>query len=182
VATTTQDTSKATLALNVSCHSIRVPSIHGQSHLLDSMHPCLNVDEILRLIAHELVASGGKATAVSMACCCKSFEDPALDALWATQDQPLPLLKSFPGDVWKEDEYRDECRVSVPITCVFFLPLTIRFESLSKDSRLRWNGLVSGSTLKGWECSHNSTIQTPCLWKFYRLSNFALSTNPCSRT
>ena len=67
------------------------------------MHPCLNLDEIMRLIACELVASGGNATAVALACCRKSFEEPALDALWETQDQLLPLLKSFPGDVWNED-------------------------------------------------------------------------------
>ena len=59
------------------------------------MHVYLNVDEIMRLIAHELVEPGGKATAVALACCCKSFEDPVLDALWVEQDKPLPLLKSF---------------------------------------------------------------------------------------
>ena len=65
------------------------------------MHHCLSVDEILRLLAHSLVASGAKATTVGLACCCKSFEDPALDALWGTQDLLLPLLKSLPRDVWK---------------------------------------------------------------------------------
>ena len=68
--------------------------------LLDSMHLCLNVDEILRIIAHELVASGGKANAVGLACCRKGFEDPVLDVLWATQNRPLSLLKFFPRDAW----------------------------------------------------------------------------------
>jgi len=63
------------------------------------MHPCLCVDEILRLVAHELVASKEQAAAVALACCCKSFEDPALDALWETQEQPFPFLKFF-GNVW----------------------------------------------------------------------------------
>ena len=99
---TAQDTFKAALALNVSCHSIHAPSIHGQTHLLDSMHPCLNLDEIWRLIAHELVASRGKADVVDLACCCKYFEDPALDMLWTKQDKLLPLLKSLPGDVWND--------------------------------------------------------------------------------
>ena len=67
------------------------------------MHPCLSVDEILRLLAYKLVGSEAKATVVALACCCKSFEDPALDALWETQDRFLPLLKSFPGDVWEEE-------------------------------------------------------------------------------
>jgi len=82
------------------------------------MHPCLNVDEIVRLIAWELVASRGKGTAVSLACCRKSFEDPVLDTLWATQSQLLPLLKSFPGDVWNDSR----CTVSVPTMCSFFFP------------------------------------------------------------
>ena len=53
------------------------------------MHICLNVDELVRLIACELVASEGKATAVALAGCCKSFEDPVLDALWETQGSVL---------------------------------------------------------------------------------------------
>jgi len=70
------------------------------------MHPCLGVDEVLRLLACELVASGAKATAVSLARCCKGFEDPVLDALWETQERLLPLLKSFPVGVWKVETGR----------------------------------------------------------------------------
>ena len=73
---------------------------------LDLMHHCLNVDEIVRLIACELVASGGKATAVRLARCCKSFQDPVLDALWATQVGLSPLFGRFPGDVWREGGYK----------------------------------------------------------------------------
>ena len=79
------------------------------------MYACLNVDEITRRIASELVASGGKATAVALACCCKSFEDPVLDTLWETQGQLLWLLRSFPGDVWN----KGGGTVSVPTMCVF---------------------------------------------------------------
>lgn len=70
------------------------------------MHPCLYVDEIVRLIAHELVASRRKATAVALACCCKNFEDPVLDALWEALDMLLPLLKTLPGDVWNPGGYK----------------------------------------------------------------------------
>ena len=77
------------------------------------MHACLNVDEIIRLIVHQLVRSRAKATAVALACCCKNFEDPVLDVLWETQDGLLPLLKSLPVDVWD-----NECTVSGPMTCV----------------------------------------------------------------
>jgi len=66
------------------------------------MDACLSVDEIVRLIAYELVGSRAKATAVALACCRKTFEDPVLDALWETQEKLLPLLKSLPGDVWNE--------------------------------------------------------------------------------
>jgi hypothetical protein len=121
VTTTTRDTFKATSVLNVSCHLIHAPSIRGQTHLLDLMHPCLNVDEIVRLIAHELVTSRGRPSAVRLACCCKSFEDPVLDTLWKTHDSPLPLLELFLGHVWDEREHT----VSVPTTNVFFLSLTI---------------------------------------------------------
>ena len=78
------------------------------------MHPCLYVDEIVRLIAHELVTSTGWATSVALACCCKSFEDPVLDALWETQSRVLPLLNSLPDDVWGEGR----CHVSAPMACV----------------------------------------------------------------
>ena len=92
---TTRGTPKVTLALNVSCHLLYVSLIHEQTYLPDPMHACLNVDEIVRLIAHELVASGGEASAVGLACCCKSFEDPALDALWATQGELLHFSRLF---------------------------------------------------------------------------------------
>lgn len=64
------------------------------------MHACLSVDEIVRLLAYDLVTSGGKATAVALACCCKIFEDPVLDALWGTQERLYVLLLTFPEDVW----------------------------------------------------------------------------------
>ena len=80
------------------------------------MHPCLSIDEILRLIACELVESWDQGTTLALACCCKSFEDPALDALWKIQDRLLPLLKSLPGDVWDGDE----CTVSAPTAPIFF--------------------------------------------------------------
>ena len=79
------------------------------------MHPCLGVDEILRLLASELVASEAKATAVALACCRKSFEEPALDALWETQDRLIPLLKCFPPDAWKEE---GGCFVSPPTVLI----------------------------------------------------------------
>ena len=66
------------------------------------MHACLNVDEIVRFVACELIASEANATVVSLACCCKDFQEPVLDALWETQDRLTPLLKCFPQGVWEE--------------------------------------------------------------------------------
>ena len=77
------------------------------------MHACLNIDEIVRLIACELVASGAKATAVALACCHKNSEGPVLDTLWKTQNRLLPLLKSLPVDVWNERG----CTVSAATIC-----------------------------------------------------------------
>jgi len=114
-----QDTPKATSASNVSCHLIHLPPIHGQTYLIDPMHACLNVDEIVRFVAHELVVSSGERSAVSLACCRKSFEDPVLGTLWAEQDVLLPLLKSLPCDVWKEGGY------SVSASIVSFLSLSL---------------------------------------------------------
>jgi len=79
------------------------------------MHTCLNVDELVRLIACELVVSRAEATTVALACCHKGFEDPVLDALWETQCDLFRLLRSLPADVWNEGV----CTVSVAITYTF---------------------------------------------------------------
>ena len=79
------------------------------------MHACLNVDEIVRLIAGELVAGEAYATAVALGCCCKSFEGPVLDTLWEVQTRLLLLLKTLPADVWNDGD----CTVSVPTTYAF---------------------------------------------------------------
>ena len=104
-----------TPVLTVSSRFFYIPPVRSKTHVLGPMHPCLKVDEILRLIVCELVKSEAKATAVALACCSKSFEDPVLDALWETQDGLLPLLNSLPADVWSEGGYT----VSVPTTHVF---------------------------------------------------------------
>ena len=107
------------------------------NHPLDSMHRCLNVDEVVRLIACELAASGGKATAVCLACCCKGLGDPVLDVLWATQVELSPLFKCLPGDVWKEGGYT----VSTPTTHVLLLPQRFRLKVLKTPSD--GDGMVS---------------------------------------
>ena len=66
------------------------------------MHACFSVDEIVRLLACELVASGGGVAAVVLARCCRALEDPVLDALWESQDRLRILLETFPESVWDE--------------------------------------------------------------------------------
>ena len=103
------------------------------------MHPCLNVDEILRLLARELVASGAQATSVALGSCCKSFEDPVLDALWETQDQLTPLLKCFPQDVWEEGH-----GYFVSLRCrSFSAHVTVWFGSVSRKSQRKESGPIS---------------------------------------
>ena len=80
------------------------------------MHTCLNIDEIVRIIACELVASRAKAAVVALARCHKNFEGPVLDTLWKTQDRLLPLLRSLPADVWNEG------RCAVSATTIYVLP------------------------------------------------------------
>ena len=89
--------------------------MHSRTQPLGPMHACLSVDEIIRLIARELIASKAEVNAVALACCRQKIEGPVLDVLWETQDKLLPLLKSLPGDVWNEGGYT----VSVPTTSVF---------------------------------------------------------------
>ena len=79
------------------------------------MHPCLRVDELVRLVAYELVASTKKATAAALARCCTSLQDPVLDALWEAQEGLTPLLESLPKDVWDPDLYYTVCSDNIVI-------------------------------------------------------------------
>jgi len=152
------------------------PPTPNPTYPLVPMHPCLRVDEIVRVIASELVLSGGRGTSVALACCCKSLEDPVLDVLWETQTRLRPLLGSLPIDVW--DEWGSP--VSVPTTD-FYLSLNRLVQRLLRDSRQRWNGLVSGSTPEGCEVSWNAVVHPFYLRRCFRFCNPALSVNPCFR-
>ena len=148
------------------------------------MHACLCVDEIVRLIACELVESRATATAIALACCCKNFEDSMLDALWGTQDQLLPLLKSLPEDVWNERE----CNVSTPTTGIFSslnflirksfkrLPTAqewARFRKYARRMRrLVERGALDVLSLEGFSALQLRTINEPL---FPNLKTLALS-------
>ena len=62
-------------------------------------HRALEVDDIVREIA-AWVVDIHPPTAVSLACCAKSFEEPTLSVLWKIQELPT-LIKTLPSDSWK---------------------------------------------------------------------------------
>ena len=129
------------------------------------MHPCFNVDEIVRLLACQLVASKAEATAVSLACCCKILEDPVLATLWAkAQHQLGPLLRCLPQEVWEEE---DGIFVSQAKFHALYFPCSYPlFESLSLESRRKMNGSFSKSTLGECGSSKWMASKTPYLRKF----------------
>ncbi|KAF9786379.1 hypothetical protein BJ322DRAFT_1059294 [Thelephora terrestris] len=99
------------------------------------MHPCLSVDEIIRLLACELVASKAKATAVSLACCSKRLEGAVLDVLWETQDRLTPLLKCLPQEVWGEENGKFSFkRVTTKVEWACFRKHTRRMRKLKVDT------------------------------------------------
>ncbi|KAI0076369.1 hypothetical protein K474DRAFT_1663028 [Panus rudis PR-1116 ss-1] len=75
-----------------------------------SMHRCIQVDEILRVIIHfvspSIPRTVGQLEArnksfLSLALTCRTFRDPAIDALWETQYGIWNLVKHFPEDLYK---------------------------------------------------------------------------------
>ena len=69
------------------------------------MHRLFLVDDIIHLLACELVGSDLKATAVSLACCSRAFEVPVLKVLWGTQvDLSCLFTACLPQGIWKEGD------------------------------------------------------------------------------
>ena len=63
-------------------------------------HQALRIDEILREVAARVVDTH-PSTAVSLACCAKSFEEPALRALWETQKELPTFIQALPPNCWE---------------------------------------------------------------------------------
>lgn len=59
-------------------------------------HPIFNIDELVRLVADELV-SISRRSAVSFALACRSFEEPALSSLWKEQPSLHYLVMVLPS-------------------------------------------------------------------------------------
>ena len=64
-------------------------------------HHALMVDEILREVTAQVIWRH-RPTVIALACCAKSFEEPALSTLWKNQGSELPtLIKTLPPDCWE---------------------------------------------------------------------------------
>ncbi|KAI6011304.1 hypothetical protein EDC04DRAFT_778718 [Pisolithus marmoratus] len=59
------------------------------------MHPCLSVDEILRLIFGYIEDNG--STLCALARTCRTFHEPAMDLIWETLTAFEPVLLSLPS-------------------------------------------------------------------------------------
>jgi len=91
-----RDDSRTNLRINRWCDSRRRSSLSANTIM---HHRAFAIDEILREVTAR-VTRIHPPTAVALACCAKSFEEPALSALWMTQDELLTLIKTLPPDSW----------------------------------------------------------------------------------
>ena len=62
-----------------------------------------DIDELLRLVIDELVATSPQ-TAVAFAVTCRSFEEPTLSSLWKEQHSLIDLTKVLPNHTRVRDE------------------------------------------------------------------------------
>lgn len=69
-----------------------------------SMHPALFIDEIIRYI-FDICSEDGRSSLISLARCCASWRDPALDIIWVRLSSIVPLLKLIPSVVLKNGIY-----------------------------------------------------------------------------
>lgn len=119
------------------------------------MHCCLYVEDILRLIAHELVAAGRNGTVSALARCCKYFEDPVLDVLWGMQCHLHLLLDTFPQDIWG-------CRGNVSAVTISFV-LSVLTYSILKDIQETpdGTGMDSFSEVRSKDAEHQKLLRLP---------------------
>jgi hypothetical protein len=65
------------------------------------MHRCLEMDDIVRLIAKETVTLE-VPSAISLACTRKAVEAAVMEILWSShQDDLVNLVRCFPTEVWE---------------------------------------------------------------------------------
>lgn len=76
-------------------------------------HQIFHIDELLRLIIDELVATNPR-TAVALAATCRSLEEPTLSSLWKEQRSLDNLVKVLPNYTWVQDKHDTDMIVSDP--------------------------------------------------------------------
>lgn len=79
--------------------------------LLDSMHPCLQIDEILQLITTNI--ERGSAL-VAMASTSRGFYEHAVNEIWKELSDLVPLVKCLPSDAY---EYHSRPALQIVSTC-----------------------------------------------------------------
>ncbi|KAJ7148206.1 hypothetical protein C8R46DRAFT_1199154 [Mycena filopes] len=80
---------------------------HPRGPAPSSMDRKLNMPEVLDIIfdlvgrdPNDWVRRERGRTLAALARTCKTFQNPALDALWCTQNGLAPILQTFPDDLW----------------------------------------------------------------------------------
>ena len=63
-------------------------------------HSYWGLPEIVRAIAANLVSDKAKGSAVALASCCKSLEEPALGEVWRSLSNLAPLVTCYPLEIW----------------------------------------------------------------------------------
>jgi hypothetical protein len=66
-----------------------------------AMHDCFRIPEISRMICSELLHTESQEALASLAQTCRTLEDPALEKLWYYQEGLVPVMKTFPSDLWE---------------------------------------------------------------------------------
>ncbi|KAJ7647913.1 hypothetical protein FB45DRAFT_1102295 [Roridomyces roridus] len=67
------------------------------------MHHCLEIPELVEHIALQFDSSESLGSLAAFARTTRSFQGPALDVLWRTQNTLKNLLKTMPSDLFKEE-------------------------------------------------------------------------------
>lgn len=64
------------------------------------MHPCLQIDEVVRNVVSQLGGhtSGAPQDLLALALTCKAFYEPAMDELWGTAANLRDLIGCLPED------------------------------------------------------------------------------------
>jgi hypothetical protein len=70
---------------------------------MSTIHPCLKALNILSTICDFALQApeDGPKTLAAVAVTCRAFENTALDVLWRTLPNLVPLVKCLPPDAWK---------------------------------------------------------------------------------